>query len=120
MKPKLKPPGTKRLKLKHENPLSSFAFNFNLRRYRADCGGAHSGAHRGRAVQVDPIKPTLKAPKSKLSKLAHEKVLSNCAFKFHLHRSIEGYGGAPSALGAAFGLPPHMVGRCRLTLSNPC
>jgi len=32
-KPKLKPPGTKRLKLKHDEPLSSFDFNFSLRRY---------------------------------------------------------------------------------------
>ena len=34
-------------------------------------------ARCGRAVQVDPVKPTLKAPKSKLLKLAHEKVLSD-------------------------------------------
>jgi hypothetical protein len=33
IKPNLKPPGTKRLKLNHMNLLSSFAFNFNLRRY---------------------------------------------------------------------------------------
>jgi len=30
MKPKLKPPGTKRLKLKCDIPLSTFALNFNL------------------------------------------------------------------------------------------
>jgi hypothetical protein len=33
MKPTLKAPGTKRLKLKCDEPLSNFAFNFNLRRY---------------------------------------------------------------------------------------
>ena len=33
IKPKLKPPGTKRLKLKSDDSLSSFGFNFNLRRY---------------------------------------------------------------------------------------
>jgi hypothetical protein len=33
IKPKLKLPGTKRLKLKCEGPLSIFAFKFNLRRY---------------------------------------------------------------------------------------
>jgi hypothetical protein len=33
MKPVLKRPGTKRLKLKHNRLLSSYAFNFNLRRY---------------------------------------------------------------------------------------
>jgi hypothetical protein len=31
--PKLKAPGTKRLKLKYDGPLSNFAFKFNLRRY---------------------------------------------------------------------------------------
>jgi len=33
MKSKLKAPGTKRLKLTYENPLSSFAFNFKFRRF---------------------------------------------------------------------------------------
>ena len=33
IKPQLKAPGTKRLKLKYDELLSSFAFNFNLRRY---------------------------------------------------------------------------------------
>jgi len=33
IKTTLKPPGTKRLKLKYDKPLSNFAFNFNLRRY---------------------------------------------------------------------------------------
>ena len=32
MKPKLKPLGNKRLKLKRDEPLSNFGFNFNLRR----------------------------------------------------------------------------------------
>jgi hypothetical protein len=33
IKPTLKPPGTKRLKLICDKPPSSFAFNFKLRRY---------------------------------------------------------------------------------------
>jgi len=33
IKPKLKPPGTKRLKLKCDESLSNLAFNFNLRRF---------------------------------------------------------------------------------------
>ena len=33
IKPKLKPPGIKRLKLKSDEPLSVFGFKFNLRRY---------------------------------------------------------------------------------------
>jgi hypothetical protein len=33
MKPQLKSPGAKRLKLQYDGPLSSFAFNSKLRRY---------------------------------------------------------------------------------------
>jgi len=33
MKPTLKAPGSKRLKLKYDGPLSNFGFNFNLHRY---------------------------------------------------------------------------------------
>ena len=43
MNPKLKAPGTKRLKLFFVNLLSSFAFDFNLRRYiKAVQNGASS------------------------------------------------------------------------------
>jgi hypothetical protein len=37
-------------------------------------------------VQVDPIKPTLKAPKSKRLKLKYDELLSNVASKFNLRR----------------------------------
>jgi hypothetical protein len=40
-------------------------------------------------VQVDPVKPMLKAPKSKLLKLHHRKVLSNRLFRFDLRRYSE-------------------------------
>ena len=45
VKPKLKAPGTKRLKLYYDKLPSSFAFNFNLRRYTsaARCSAAGSG-----------------------------------------------------------------------------
>jgi hypothetical protein len=36
MKPKLKPPGTKRLRLKHDGLLSNFGFKFNLGRYTTE------------------------------------------------------------------------------------
>ena len=47
IKPELKAPGTKRLKLKCDEPLSDFAFNFSLRRYTevvdvADLHGART------------------------------------------------------------------------------
>ena len=34
MKPRLKPPGTMRLKPRRDGPLSNFTFNFNFRRYK--------------------------------------------------------------------------------------
>ena len=52
-------------------------------------GARRPAAARGRAVQVDPIKPTLKAPESKPLKLEHEKTLSIFAFKFYLRHYSE-------------------------------
>jgi len=40
----------------------------------------------GKAVQVDPIKPTLKAPGSMLLKLRYDGPLSEFAFNFNLRR----------------------------------
>jgi len=41
---------------------------------------------RGRAVQVDPIKPALKAPGTKRLKLKCDVLLSTSAFKFNVRR----------------------------------
>jgi hypothetical protein len=46
--------------------------------------GARQPRRRGRAVQVDPIKPTLKAPGIECLKLQYDKPLSKFAFKFNL------------------------------------
>jgi hypothetical protein len=65
-------------------------------------GGAEAGRARhhraprpalpGRAVQVDPIQPTLKSPGMKPLKLEYDKPLSSFAFKFNLRRySLERY-----------------------------
>ena len=78
IKPELEPPVSKRLKLKCDEPLSNFAFKFNLHRYTKElveeCPAAAAmfaaaSEILGRAVQVDPIKPTLKAPGTKRLKL---------------------------------------------------
>jgi len=37
-------------------------------------------------VQVDPIKPMLKAPGTKFLNLKYDKLLSICAFNFNLRR----------------------------------
>ena len=42
--------------------------------------------HPGRAVQVNPIKPMLKAPGTKRLKLTYDEPLSSFAFKFNLCR----------------------------------
>ena len=82
IEPTLNAPGTKRLKLNYDTLLSSFAVNFNLRRYKEGSFAGASG--RGRAVQVDPIKPTLKAPGTKRLKLNYDKLLSSFAFNSNL------------------------------------
>jgi hypothetical protein len=43
-------------------------------------------------VHVDPIKPTLKAPRTKRLKLKYDEPLSNFAFKFNLRRYINAAG----------------------------
>ena len=42
--------------------------------------------HLGRTVQIDPMKPVLKAPGSMLLKLGNDAPLSNFAFKLNLRR----------------------------------
>jgi hypothetical protein len=59
-------------------------------------------------VRVDPMNPTLKAPGIKVSKLKYDKPLSRFAFKSNFRRYILDH--------VSFG---NMVGRCRLTLSDP-
>jgi hypothetical protein len=56
---------------------------------------AVAAVHPGRPVQVDPIKPTFKAPGTKRLKLKYEELLSNFGFKFSLRRYT--LAGAPSA-----------------------
>ena len=80
IKPKWKQPVIKRLKLNCDKLLSTFAFEFNMRRYIVD----HSPD--GRAVQVDPIKPTLKAPGSKRLILEYDELVTNVGFYFNLSR----------------------------------
>jgi hypothetical protein len=45
--------------------------------------------HQGRAVQVDPMKPALKAPGTKPLKLKYDELLSSFAFNFNLRRYIK-------------------------------
>jgi hypothetical protein len=78
--------------------------------------------HRGGAVQVDPIKPTSKSLGTKPLKLKHDELLSIFAFKFKLRRYMVERLLPEEAkrLRRENGDAAHTVGRCRLTLSNPC
>jgi len=92
IKPTLKAPGNGRLKLKCDILLSSFAIRVNLRRYTpefplymlADIVDVYYVDAYGRAVQIDPMKPVLKAPGTMLLKPICDERLSNFAFKFNL------------------------------------
>ena len=48
--------------------------------------GAANGAVRGKAVQLDPMKPVSKPPGSVLFELRYVRPLSKCAFNFNLRR----------------------------------
>ena len=69
MKPKLKPPGTKRLRLKCDILLSTSAFKFNLRRYTEVSStiefAAYDASYEAKVVgrcRLTVSKPVLKAP----------------------------------------------------------
>jgi len=67
-------------------------------------------------VQVDPIRPKLKPPGTTRLKLRCDMLLSTSAFKSNLRR----YTKALTVRKAAPREHIVKVGRCRLTLSNPC
>ena len=68
-------------------------------------------------MQVDPIKPVLKAPGTTRLKLKYGKLLSSFAFKFNLRRYIEGEKGLVIRVAGSKDMP--VVRRCRLNLSKP-
>jgi len=58
------------LKLEHHKLLSTFAFNFNLRRYNVEqMALGNPKNYQVWAVQVEPMKTMLKAPGTKRLKL---------------------------------------------------
>ena len=84
---------------------------------------------QGWAVQVDPMKPTLKGPGTNRSKPRYDEQLSILLqFCFQIQLVPLHQGGSLSLQGAALTWrrtelddtqTASMVGRCRLTLSNP-
>ena len=76
-------------------------------------GRGAGGRHVGGAVQVDPIKPTLKPPGTKRLTLKCDILLSTSAFTSNLHHYTSG-----RSLKEAIRMVVEriVVGRCRLTL----
>ena len=60
------------------------------RRIAAERAARRAAASLGRAMQVDPIKPTSKPPGTKSLKVKYDKLLSNFAFNFNLRRCTWG------------------------------
>ena len=76
----LKAPGTKRLKLKYDEPLSNFAFKFNLRRYYMESFQAATVRPRGRRTSLVSILVELVSnPDVRRSSLVsiHDELVSN-------------------------------------------
>jgi hypothetical protein len=92
IKPKLKPPGTKRLQQSATHCFQLLLSNSTCARYnkdmkRTDQNWMAAPSHRhGGTVQVDPIRPTLKPLGTTHLKLKHNEVLFKFAFKFNLRR----------------------------------
>jgi hypothetical protein len=62
MTPVLKPSGTKRVKLIYDGLLSSFAFNFKLRRYMMACpGGCIGGGGQPKTKDKGALKKRMEA-----------------------------------------------------------
>ena len=115
IKPMLKAPGTKRLKPGCDNLLSTFAFNFELAPLHQGSGHRqHRLPHQGWAVQLDPIKPTFKAPGIKLLELQYDELVSNFAFKLILRRYIKVSNDKQTFHDAAYVVFKYEVRRCML------
>jgi len=99
IKPALKAPGTRRVETKIRLPAFKLWFQIQLAPLHhgrlialktLDLGKnrlTSVPAEFGRAVQLDPIKPKLKAPETQRLKLKVHELLSSFAFKFNLRRS---------------------------------
>ena len=73
-------------------------------------------------MQVDPIKPTSKAPRNNRLKLNPDELLLKFAFKFKMRRFIKGSARGTFNENTIFACGQSgiaVVGRCRLPVSEP-
>jgi hypothetical protein len=119
IKPKLKPPGTKRLKLKCDILLSNSAFKVNLRRYIV----VALPLSRSAFLPVPPVHAAAAAADDVVALLCGGGGGGGAAGAIHVppRAPVSAIAAAAAAgeEGDALGLPASLVGRCRLTLSNP-
>jgi hypothetical protein len=123
------------LKLRCDEPLSNFAFKFNLRRCIMDTAQKLQGRHKKKHVfpinllvskvgrcRLTVSKPELKAFLVQRFKLKCDEMLLNCAFNFNVRRytKVPGGGGADDVnfMGIITNRKDDEVGRCRLTVSK--
>ena len=66
--------------------MTDAARNIRLAVHSGRARGLHRRGAPGKAVQVEPIKPMLKAPGTKCLNLKCDKLLSSFAFNFNLRR----------------------------------
>jgi len=98
IKPTLKAPGTKRLKVQYDEPLLTFAINFSLRRYNVEDDVSHIvGEAGGKARYISSTEIVCVAP------------------IFGPASQAAQYPPGADAIAGTVG----KVGRCRLTLRNP-
>jgi len=105
IKPTLKTPGSKHLKLIHDKLLSNFAFDFNVCRYdtvgAAGPGLGYAGLKNSLAVEFDTW---------------HNSVNDE---PYERHVAVHTNGALANDAHHAARLASTVVGRCRLNLSNP-
>jgi hypothetical protein len=102
----LKPSGTKHLNLKCDKQLLKVAFNFNLRRYIEDVPPSQAADLASLGVTIRGVRV----------RCVPENVIEDVKAQFKRSltaRRSNSKGGGEHGEG-------DLVGRCRLTLSNPC
>jgi hypothetical protein len=107
---RVQPAWFQRLKLKFEKTSFEFCFQCQLAALRHGGRAQHQSRDRvagihGRAVQVDPIKPTLKAPGTMPLTLKYDILLSNSAFNSNLccYHTAELWSDTDSTAGSSTG-----------------
>jgi hypothetical protein len=88
MKPMLKPSGNQRLKVKYDQLLSSFAFNFNLRLYTTDTSAAASASSEDHPKNAVIAAVTAAVTATAVTAASEEAALAIATESIELHMSM--------------------------------